>query len=177
MFLKQLFTACGKYARPEDGEEVSINWVRGRTPVFQLLQKPGEKILKEVALDKLTIVDIHSLLVKHGFQPRRPATDIAVRFVSDSGDSHRGKRLAQASDASAFLKRLQPGGSGYVRRADGERATVEWKASEPPRLDLIDKASGKVLEAVRIDRLGLREIEGVLRVLEFEPAGKEQQKG
>lgn len=139
--------------------------MRGHAPVFQVVGKQDEKILEQVSLERLSIPEIHNLLVKRGFQPKRPATSFGARFVSGEG-----KKVSKSPGALRFLKTWLPARGGYIRRADGEEVKVEWKTVEQPRLDLVNKADGKVVEELQLGRLSAEVIEGVLTTLDFVPA-------
>jgi len=143
---------------------VTIDWIRGRKPVFQLVTKDTKTVLKTFELDKLTIPEINQLLIEQGFPPRRPVTDVTLRMVT--GDD---KAMKRYPEAVRFVNDFLPAHSGYIRHADKQSFEVLRGAKEMPHLDVVNKANGTVTHEVPFAGLTIPVVEGVLAMFDFVP--------
>jgi len=72
VFFTEKIAQSGGYVRQTDGEKVTIDWVKGEDPRFELVCKGTGKIALQIGLFGLSLEDIEKLLGSHGFKRAVP---------------------------------------------------------------------------------------------------------
>jgi len=152
------------YVRPSDQEKVEIKWIRGRDPIFELFSKTDKKkALVKQPMDGFKVPGIHEMLMTHGFQPSPPVIDRKLRLYYNPSPARGGDPLMK------FVTEIIPDRGGYVRQEDGEQLELVERGGSSVMLEILDKATGKVIKSDKLGNVGLETLDGVLAVFGYLP--------